>query len=64
MFLEYVFRVSEMAQRVGQANGGDLRYANKVLKAMKETASQGKAKTRIPKMIGEPLLVTFFFTPP
>ena len=57
---EYLFRVSELAQRVGEANGGDLKYANKVLKSMKETASEGKAKTRIPPMKGELLLVSYF----
>ena len=57
---EYLFRVSDLAQRVGEANGGDLKYANKVLKSMKETASEGKAKTRIPPMKGELLLVSYF----
>ena len=57
---EYLFRVSDLAQRVGQATGGDLKYANKVLASMKEGASRGKAIMRIPPIPQQPLMVSFF----
>ena len=57
---EFLYRVSEMAQRVGQATGGDLKHANKILHQMKEVAIQGKARTVIPPLHGQPLLVSFF----
>ena len=57
---EFLYRVSELAQRVSHAKGGDLKYGNKVLKSMKESAAQGKATMKIPAISGEPLLIGFF----
>lgn len=57
---EFLYRVSELAQRISEAKGADLKYGNKLLKSMKDTATQGKAKSKIPQMNGPPLLVSYF----
>lgn len=44
---EFLYRTSNLAQRASEAKGGDLKYANKILKGMKEVAQQGKAKMKI-----------------
>ncbi|CAE7249975.1 TY1B-ER1, partial [Symbiodinium sp. KB8] len=57
---ELLCQVSLLAQRVGQATWHDLAEANKLLKALKFVASEGKAKLKVRRLAGQPELVTYF----
>ena len=57
---EFLYKTSDLAQRVSGACGRDLRDANLVLKHMKEAASTGKARIELTGLQGKPILVTYF----
>ena len=57
---EFLFRTSELAQRVSSACGGDLSYANKLLGLMKAAAARGEALTKIHPLKGDPVFVSYF----
>eukprot|EP00435_Cladocopium_sp_Y103_P070035 s255_g34.t1 len=57
---EFLYRTSELAQRVSTATGGDLKYANKLLESMKAAASRGEALTKIHPLKGELVFVSYF----
>ena len=57
---EFLFRSSELAQRVSSATGGDLKYANKLLESMKAAAERGEALCKIHPLSGDPVVVSYF----
>ena len=57
---EFLYRTSELAQRVSIATGGDLKYANKLLESMKLAAKKGEALTKIYPLKGDPVFVSYF----
>ena len=60
VMLEFLFQVSQLAQEMSRAKGKDLTAANKLLKAMKEAARKGEAKTVLFPVEGAPTFVTYF----
>ena len=60
MVPEFLFQVSQLAQEVSRAKGKDLTAANNLLKAMKEAAWKGEAKTVLFPVEGVPTFVTYF----
>ena len=57
---ESLYSVSALAQRVGNAQVGDLRQANVVLKRMKTAAENGEMKIHIQPLASHPCLVSYF----
>ena len=57
---EFLFRTSELAQRVSMATGNDLKYANKLLEGMKSAALRGEALTKIHPLKGDLIFVSYF----
>ena len=57
---ELLYRVSDLAQRVGRATWRDLGEANLLLKDVKAAAEQGRACLRVRPFRGDPILVSFF----
>ena len=57
---ELLFRVSALAQQVGQAQVQDLEAANNLLKDLKMAAQAGKAKVKLQGTTERPVLVSYF----
>ena len=57
---EFLYKTSDLAQRVSGALGRDLRHANLVLKHMKEAAVTGNARIELAGFQGKPIFVTYF----
>lgn len=57
---EYMFVVSDLAQRVTRATYEDWKKATQVLREMKESAKQGQARIQYRPIEGDPVFATYF----
>ena len=57
---EFLFRTSELAQRVSTATGNDLKYTSKLLEDMKAAALRGEALTKIHPVKSDLIFVSYF----